>query len=357
MATVKNKLLSLIFLASVMLLCVSCQSDPPQSEPAEESTVETEHVHSPVSLPDVPPTCEADGHTGGIQCSTCKYYIELPVSVEKLGHTCETGVCERCGKVIRYGAIAPETGIWKSGVYNDEFGDPTEFHVVFSDPISGTFSNSATNGSKLAVIVYAEQHRIKIELFEYEKLPVTYTLYSYEVHIKHGEIKETMYVNLDDGVLLFDYDNFTKIKYILSSGEDIQFVIYESGGTSTYKFTVSASNFFAKYMNTFPPSIAGSLPIGVIPLSKTDVMNSFQEVIDDYPLISSFDASTMLKIYDYIVDETVMCVLRGRSPSEEREQFYIKAAKEFHITPEQAELIDDFVGTNHDLVKSVSEYE
>lgn len=102
------------FLA-LLFLCSSCQNSHPPSEteaaaPKTATAAETEHIHTPVPLPDVAPTCETDGHTGGMQCTECKLYTELPVSVEKLGHTCEDGICERCGKSVLAGmTVQPST--------------------------------------------------------------------------------------------------------------------------------------------------------------------------------------------------------------------------------------------------------
>ena len=251
MATVKNKLLSLIFLASVLLLCVSCQSDPPQSEPAEESAVETEHVHSPVSLQDVPPTCEADGHTGGIQCATCKYYIELPVSVEKLGHTCKTGLCERCKKWIVQGKSVPEEGIWKQGYFKDIFGDPTDEKCIFTDRFYGVFSNSATNGSELGVQVYVTLGELQFQLIEYDRFPVTSSIYSMEAHVKYLDMKETFYPEFRDGVLVIEGTMFEKIWAALATGINVEFAISETGGTSLYRFILEASNFAATYTSAF----------------------------------------------------------------------------------------------------------
>ncbi len=67
------------------------------------NTEETEHVHSPVPIPDAEPTCDKDGHTGGSKCSACGFILSSPTVVEKLGHTCTDGICERCGNSVLAG--------------------------------------------------------------------------------------------------------------------------------------------------------------------------------------------------------------------------------------------------------------
>ena len=251
MATGKNKLLCLTILVSALLLCVSCQHGPPESEPAGTKAAEPEHVHSLVILEDIPPTCETDGRTGGIQCTICKNYTELPVTVEKLGHTCETGLCERCQKWIVQGKTVPEKGIWKQGYFKDIFGDPTDEKCVFTDRFYGTFSNSATNGSLLGVQVYVTFGEFQFQLIEYDRFPVTSSIYSMEAHVKYLDVKETFYPVFRDGVLVIDGTVFEKIWAALATGIDVEFAISETGGTSLYRFTLEASNFAAAFTAAF----------------------------------------------------------------------------------------------------------
>lgn len=226
------------------------ESSSASPSPSSAVTARTsEHQHDIVPIPDVDPTCETDGHTGGERCSVCGFITTVPTVVEKLGHTCETGLCDRCGKFIRLGIPAPETGIWKNGVFLDVFGDPTDEGCVFSETIKGSFSNSATNNSSLSVRIYSTENEFMFYLYEYDKLQVRDSFHSIEANIKHGEKKETLYPYFRDDSLIFSGNGYEKIFASLCAGNDIQFVIIEQGGTSTYNFTVEASNYVTAYID------------------------------------------------------------------------------------------------------------
>lgn len=349
----KNKLF--VFLLAIVVLSSCSHTQNSLSPDTSLSDSELSHVHSPTHVEAVPATCEENGLTDGMKCEICGVYTDPPKTVIKLGHTCENGICDRCNKLIRNGLLVPESGIWHSGVYKDEFGDPTDSHVVFSDSIEGTFRNSATTGSKLIATLGAEQHVIKINLFEYAKYPVSFSIYSYEVHIKHNETKEIMYVNLEDNALLFEYDNFSTLKNTLCAGEDIQFVIKEDGGSSTYNFTVSASNFYYMYYKTFPYNIDITNPAHEISL----VLSKYKEIVNDSPALNSFSASDLLKIYNDALSEFVYADLQNTFDSVpvNEKDVYMKTAKRFDISLEKVKLIYEFVESNYDMVLDVANYE
>lgn len=116
---------SLIIVIPILILCLlySCSSPSrPVSSPSTTSSSytgssysydaaeETEHVHTPVPIPDAEPTCDKDGHVGGSKCSVCGFITSSPTAVEKLGHTCTDGICERCGSSVLAGmTVQPST--------------------------------------------------------------------------------------------------------------------------------------------------------------------------------------------------------------------------------------------------------
>jgi hypothetical protein len=144
---------------------------------------------------------------------------------------------------------APETGVWHNGVFLDVFGDPTDEECIFSDTIKGTFSNSATNNSSLSVGIYATDEEFQFILYEYDKYIVRDSFHTMEANIKHGDTKEVIYPHFRDEFLIFRGGSYDKIRIALCAGNDVQFVITEQDGTSTYRFTVEASNFVTAYLN------------------------------------------------------------------------------------------------------------
>lgn len=277
--------------------------------------------------------------------------------IEKLGHTCRYGICERCLQPIRYGLVAPDTGIWSGGYYKDEFGDLTDTRVVFTEIIKGSFSNSATNGSRLSVVLYSEENCIRIALYEYDTLPLSGTYQTYEIHIKHGEEKEVMYASIDNKTILLDHSNFTKIKDILCKGEDIQFVIYEDRGTTTYKFTVSASNYYSKCSYVF-----SSINHPYWDQESVE-KNNFLTLAQKVPDLSLFSASTMLEIHDYIDSQINIHAIDSASEGISLDAdtlgqiVFQEASDNFYISVEQAKLIFGFVELYYDTVRIAAEYD
>lgn len=361
--TLKGMGLCLLLILSVLS---SCSSPSPEvhSAPSSYSSAEQSegskrpHVHEPEPVPAVAPTCQKTGLTESMRCKICGAYTTPPKTIPRSAHTCEDGFCEVCDQLIRSGDPVPEDGIWHGGYYLDEFGDATDVSVVFTDTIKGTFSNSATSKSNLSVIIDAEQDCMKIKLFEYDKYRVTVAIYSYDIHIKYGDTKEVLYADLSDGSVLIQNRDFTKLKNILLNGDDIQFVIKEDGGTSTYNFTVSASNFCYMYSLTFP--LYGISSIAKI--AQRMYLSDFRETLANYPEIKDLDASAIFEIYKSVFIKKFYrsldrsCDLRDITEDEMRE-FYKQTADEFDIYPNQAAAAYTFTEDNYDLVESAAEYE
>lgn len=107
-------LLTIPLLVYVCSLAFSSPSSPPPAPPEETEFVSSfrqeasDHIHTPAPIEEVEPTCEKDGHAGGERCSSCGFITSSPTVIEKLGHTCIDGVCERCGKSVLGGMAVPE---------------------------------------------------------------------------------------------------------------------------------------------------------------------------------------------------------------------------------------------------------
>lgn len=74
--------------------------------------------HSEQPIADLAPTCTEDGHTGGVECATCKTVLTQPTKVDKTGHSYQTSIvlptCEARGYTVYLCSICQDT-------YNADF--------------------------------------------------------------------------------------------------------------------------------------------------------------------------------------------------------------------------------------------
>ena len=101
----------------------------------------------------------ANGHTWlEATCTEAKTCEICGISEgEALGHTTQTGTCDRCGEKFSK---------WEPGEYVDEFKIPTGNKYIVTSSV-GVFSNSATNNSELYASVQIDRNNIGIMLWEY----------------------------------------------------------------------------------------------------------------------------------------------------------------------------------------------
>lgn len=150
------------------------------------------------------------------------------------------------------------SGPWSSNQTVDEFGDVVEdSKSVVQATFNGTFSNSATSGSDLAVTVFFTENNGNsfgyigsIRLKEYGDSPATYLSSEVEnlkLKMKVGEtVKEYPLKSLERNSDLWigTEGNVTDADCImadLARGEDIKCVI--NIGNSKYNFTIESANF------------------------------------------------------------------------------------------------------------------
>ena len=94
------------------------------------------HTHVEEVMPAVEPTCTKTGLTEGKRCSECGEVLVAQETVPALGHTTESGTCERCGQSF---------GDWRIDYSVDDFNQPTdEWYITEDEYLVSTFSNSAT---------------------------------------------------------------------------------------------------------------------------------------------------------------------------------------------------------------------
>lgn len=204
-----------------------------------------------------PKTCSVCGATEGetlghiwknATCTEPKKCIRCGATAGKaLGHTTTTGVCSRCGK---------DFGKWTKGSYVDEFKEETgEYFAANIDYIEGTFSNSATNGSKLYVQVIADKEDVAFMLYEYGRNQVknANSRYNdkYNITMKDSAGRKTSLTGTIycGGDRLFIDDQYTTkvLEALKGTGSVSFYIVMSDRTTTTYLFTVECSNFSKIY--------------------------------------------------------------------------------------------------------------
>lgn len=144
------------------------------------------------------------------------------------------------------------TGIWGRYAYVDEFKQPTDdYYVRNAKPIIGTFSNSATTDSELAVYLLADEGDIFIMLMEYGNQTVknsSSSLNTYEVIMQAPDNqKYTMTGYLSSGTdrIHFVVDDSNTIYNALRMDGTVRFAITDKDRpTTTYVFSIDDTTGF-----------------------------------------------------------------------------------------------------------------
>ena len=244
-----KKILPLILAAALMLSLVACDGNQGNANSTVDTPpAETEHTHTEEVIPAVDPTCTEDGLTEGVQCSECGEILVPQETVPALGHTTDSGTCERCGQSF---------GIWETYYYVDNFNQPTDqWYIGNSTNFVGTFSNSATTDSMLFVDMIVDfESDVAIFLYEYGTNAVKNSSDSYvdEYNIimrtESGtdyNMTGTMYCGDDRIYIDDDYRN--DVITALQGEEFLSFYIEMADRTvQNYLFTVIPSNFSEEY--------------------------------------------------------------------------------------------------------------
>jgi hypothetical protein len=142
------------------------------------------------------------------------------------------------------------TGIWSVNFYVDDFGEPTkQGYITNTSDIRGTFSNTATQDSKLNVrFLISKSNDISIKLFEYAgNNPVKgYSDNKYRVVMqdKNGKRYKLNATNYSDR-LSFGSSDSTLIHKALLKGGSIKFRITETRTPTTqYSFKIGNTEWY-----------------------------------------------------------------------------------------------------------------
>lgn len=154
-------------------------------------------------------------------------------------------------------AGGPAAGIWDVGYYVDDFQQPTdEWYITTSSQFTGTFSNSATTNSNLAVQVLVDhENDISFFLYEYGRSQVknssTQNEDAYDITMRTPDgtdhkLTGTVYCGGDR--LLIDDAYVDQVLTAMRGEGTISFYIVQSDRTTTtYLFSMEADNFGSVY--------------------------------------------------------------------------------------------------------------
>lgn len=143
------------------------------------------------------------------------------------------------------------TGIWQNSFFVDKFGEATNEPYITTDYIGGTFSNTATENSKLNVnFLIPARAKIALQLFEYAgKNPVknyggSAANYSVLVKDKNNKRYELIAQNWSERLYFIEKDSL-KLHDILMKGGNISFRITEDKRRSNqYSFTIKNADWY-----------------------------------------------------------------------------------------------------------------
>ena len=243
-----KKFAALLLALAMVFALAACGGEPtPAATPTPPAP--TEHVHTEEVIPGVDATCTEDGLTEGVRCSECGEILVEQEVIPALGHTTNTGTCERCGM---------DFGMWGVDYYVDNFNQPTDewFITNANYYFEGTFNNSATVDSLLLVqAAYDLNNYITFFLYEYGSSLVVnssnmyYEEYDITMRTPDGvdhPLTGKMYTG---GDRIYIDDAYTDEVLTALRGEgDIMFYIVNSDRTvENYLVTIPASNFGELY--------------------------------------------------------------------------------------------------------------
>ena len=143
---------------------------------------------------------------------------------------------------------APKAKTWEKRYYVDEFDEPTDEWYIYCS-FSGTFSNSATNDSRLSGNILIDSTDISIMLYEYNRNQVknvysrdkSYTIVVRSAGGDKATFKGTIYSKGDR--IFINSSQEASMKNWLKKSGTLKFYIYETDNSVTnYLFEVESDN-------------------------------------------------------------------------------------------------------------------
>ena len=147
-----------------------------------------------------------------------------------------------------------DNGVWLVKNYVDEFGNPTDNKYITTSTI-GTFSNSATNGSKLIAGIIVNKNDVEIELLEYGSYPISVVGSSASIKVKmsvNGETIDVGKATFSKSTKRLTINNALPIFKALTENPNIRMLItIDDYGLSKYLFDIDSAGFEYTYHEAF----------------------------------------------------------------------------------------------------------
>ena len=176
---------------------------------------------------------------------------------------------------------AEKKSSWSVKYFLDDFGDedknePYVGQEYFSE---GTFSNTATAGSKVYASIIVEDHLVSLFLYEYGRNPVvnnsSYNDDEYEVKFKDADgnvtdcfgisypktdriwlVNDTGVTNAKNHTDYFTLDDSSKILALFNKDQELSVSVKEKNGLSAYAFKMDTTGFKEAFAEAFPEQSA-----------------------------------------------------------------------------------------------------
>lgn len=179
-----------------------------------------------------------------VQCEKAlELYPEDSLFQKKLVQI-EADIKENAAKKREEKKLYATQGKWKLKYFVDEFNEKTKAGYIELRDVDGTFSNSATDNSKLtAILLVTDKNEVQIFLKEYgSSLVKSYSYESYTIFTLHNGVKKGFngYMT-SDRVVVEDSQKFLDV---IKQGGRIKIYIKEAGryASSTYLFEMDFTN-------------------------------------------------------------------------------------------------------------------
>lgn len=155
--------------------------------------------------------------------------------------------------------VTGDNGKWDIDCYVDEFGNDTTEKYIFTNA-TGTFTNSATNGSSLSVKLLCEKNTMDIKLLEYGRYPLSMVKDRPKIEMKinyNGQTKEftgLQYNSSTRRIEITDTYNVRRLYQAFVENAKVKMLITITDySTSTYLFEIDTAGFEYTYQQVFVP--------------------------------------------------------------------------------------------------------
>ena len=197
---------------------------------------------------------------------------------------------------------------WQVSYFLDDFGDPMEDDPYVSELYmnEGTFSNTATAGSKLLANTIVEDHLVSLFLYEYGRNPVVNasSYYDDEYDVKYKDedgnvtecfgisypncdriwlVNDTGVTNAKNHTDQFTLDDSSKILALFNKDQVLSVSVKERDGLSSYSFKMDTTGFKDAFTQAFPEQSAKANSI-----NDADTVMKVQQALND----AGFDCGT-----------------------------------------------------------------